>query len=97
MGPGEIVQLVNAGGVAALTLVVLWFILSWGVRRKWVWGWQYDDMREERDEWKRLFMEGSNVAHRGAEVAEKVALVTRIVEAELAASQAVERERRRTP
>ena len=45
--------------------------LSGLVARKWVPGWVYDEMRADRDEWRKIAEHWQDVAHRAMGVAEK--------------------------
>lgn len=61
--------LVSQGGVIALCLFILWA----GHRRHWVWGRDFIDMKEERDNWRKLALQAIGVAHAGAATGETVA------------------------
>ena len=51
-------ELLNRGGVLGLLLA----IIIAGARRWWVFGWQYEAMRAERDQWKALAMRSRDLA-----------------------------------
>jgi hypothetical protein len=61
-----VVRLLESGG--ALAALVL--ILITGVRGDWVFGRFYTSMQEERDEWKRLALDGTGVAERALSAGE---------------------------
>ena len=60
-------ELIQTGGVVSLLLT---FIVG-GIRRWWVWGWQYDDLRKSHDEWKTIALAGSNLSRRAVEIVER--------------------------
>ena len=43
-------------------LGVFVFILAAGARRVWVWGWQYRQIEHERDVWRQVALEGTDIA-----------------------------------
>lgn len=45
-------------------LVVLVAIVFTGMKRKWVFGWQYNDVVKDRDEWKTAALRGTHIAER---------------------------------
>lgn len=61
-------------GVASLRdigfLGGLVFILVGGYRKWWTWGWQLDEMRKDRDEWKTFAMNGTALAARAVTLVE---------------------------
>lgn len=63
----DVVQLVRDGGLVTLLL----FILIGGYRGWWVWGHQYTAIRNERDEWKSLFLRSIKVTEVAVTVAQK--------------------------
>lgn len=58
--------LMRDGGTSAVFLL---FMVG-GIRRWWVWGWHYDQVRIERDQWKELALEVSGIVTRTSIVAE---------------------------
>lgn len=63
--PAEILPLINSGGVVAILLFVIYF----GITRKWVFGWQYKEcreeqerLREEAEKWEQLALKGTRLA-----------------------------------
>jgi hypothetical protein len=54
----ELVELFRDAGL--LGALVLWIWM--GLKKLWVWGWAYDEMRKDRDEWKRLALSGARTA-----------------------------------
>lgn len=75
----DIVQIIRDGGIIALLLV----ILLGGARGWWVFGNvyrdtikeladRYQDMRTERDEWRRQAMRGTTNAERATAIAEAI-------------------------
>lgn len=65
----EILQLIL--GPAGVTVLVLVLMFT-GWKGLWVFGWQYKDMKQDRDEWKEAALRGTRVAERAIEVHEKV-------------------------
>ena len=43
-------------------LGILLFIIISGYRKWWVWGWLYQSSEREKEEWKRLALQGTNLA-----------------------------------
>lgn len=66
---GSIFRLVSDGGVIGLLIA----ILVGGVRRWWVFGWQHEEMRKDRDEWKALALHSITTAEAGTTLAETLA------------------------
>jgi hypothetical protein len=56
------------------TLFALFLFSVGGLRQWWVWGWQYREMRIERDQWKALALSGTLLASRAVTLADKVTL-----------------------
>jgi hypothetical protein len=56
-------------GAGLPVLAVL--ILLGGWKRFWVWGYQLEEMRQERDEWRRMALRGTEFAERAISVVEK--------------------------
>lgn len=54
----------------ASVIVLLLVALMGGAKRWWVFGWTYQAMVEDRDEWRRIALDGARLVDRGAEVAE---------------------------
>jgi hypothetical protein len=57
-----------------ITVAFLLFIILIGGSRKhpwWVFGWLFAERTEERDEWKRAALKGTNLAKKAMDVAEK--------------------------
>jgi len=52
---------------------ILFVALLGGMRKWWVWGWAYDQVVAERDEWKHLALKSFELASKVTEAAEKVA------------------------
>ena len=65
MADTEILQAVRDAGVSGL----LAFALIGGFRQWWVFGWQHKQVCKERDEWKKLALEGTHLSERTIEVA----------------------------
>jgi hypothetical protein len=61
--------LLSQGGVVFLLVL----ILVGGSMKKWVWGWSYEELRKERDEWRTLALEGTTIAERAVTVTEAAA------------------------
>ena len=58
MTVNDIVQLADTASIIA----VLTFILIAGVRKWWVFGWQYREKAKECEEWKSLALTGTRIA-----------------------------------
>ncbi len=56
------------GLLAFLLIGVVWG----GVRKAWVWGWQYRELKAECDEWKALAMKSAGTAEKAANAAQTV-------------------------
>lgn len=65
MNVDSILQLVKDAGVTGLLALA---ILG-GFRKWWVFGWQYRACDEERLEWKRLALGGTNLTEQAVQVA----------------------------
>lgn len=59
----------------ALALFVVAFTA--GARGVWVWGWQYREIREDRDWWRRVAEQLAGTAERSASAVERAATVLR--------------------
>ncbi len=65
-------DVVSRGGLPAAMAIIIWS----GTKQLWVWGWLYrdaltriDQMREERDEWKRLALRSTSLAQEATNTA----------------------------
>lgn len=58
-----IIDLITSGGIVAMLIILLFG----GSRQWWVFGWQYDQMREDRDHWRELALHGSDLASRAVD------------------------------
>ena len=65
----EIVQAVRDVGVTGLLI----FALIGGFRKWWVFGWHYNDVVREKNEWKQLALGGTHLSERAVEVAKQAA------------------------
>lgn len=55
------------GAVFALCVFV------WGLHKQWfVIGWQYRDMKDDRDRWREIALTGTKLAHRAVDIVDKV-------------------------
>ncbi len=64
---GEMLKTISeAGVIGLLVLVGVGLVKKW-----WVVGWAYDDVRAERDEWKELALSGTRTTERAVEVVAK--------------------------
>ena len=69
MGEQQFVELIlGPGGL----LVALIFALIGGFRGWWVFGRVFRDMQEERDEWRRLALQSTNLAEKSAELGSRL-------------------------
>jgi hypothetical protein len=60
-------QWVQTAGLTAS----LFFILYGGWKRMWVWGWQLEEMRQERDQWRAFAMRGTAIADKAVKHLER--------------------------
>lgn len=65
----EGIQVIRDAGVTGLLL----FALIGGFRKWWVFGWQYKDVLEEKEEWKTLALGGTHLAERSISAVKEVA------------------------
>lgn len=61
----DILDILNGGGVLA-TFVI--FVVGC-LKRWWVFGWAYDQLKEDRDEWKALALSGTYIADKAVTLA----------------------------
>lgn len=73
------VAFLRDAGLIGVMVAILWG----GMRRWWVWGWAYTEMREQRDEWRKeaeamrsVGRQNTVTAERGVTVAEQSAQIT---------------------
>jgi hypothetical protein len=66
MGPLTAEQVVVMAGI--ITAVV-----GAGIRRAWVWGWTYTEMRDDRDFWRKTALTAMGHTDRAIDVVDKVA------------------------
>lgn len=59
-------------GPSALTAFLLIAVVWGGIKRWWVFGWAYEELKQERDEWKMLAKTGTMVAEAGVRTVEHV-------------------------
>lgn len=67
MTVGQILELLTQGGVVGLLVL----IVVGGWRRWYVWQWQYRDMQNDRDWWRKIALRGTGLAEVAADAAEK--------------------------
>lgn len=73
----EIYTLATKLSGASLGLILL-LIIYGGYKRYWVWGYQLEEMRSDRDEWKNMALRGTNLTERAANLTERaVSLATK--------------------
>lgn len=65
MEPSALPEVVQQGGIITFALVVL----VGGAKEWWVYGRHYRDALNDRDEWKRMALQGSELADRAVQVA----------------------------
>jgi hypothetical protein len=63
----QILSLAKDTSIVALLFVCLWG----GARGIWVWGWYYRQVCDERDDWRRAALTGTNAAERLATLAQE--------------------------
>jgi hypothetical protein len=56
-------------GAGLATLLIM--ILVGGWRQYWVFGWQFKQLQDERDEWKRMALRGTDFAERAVSLVAK--------------------------
>lgn len=68
--PTGVFDWVIQGGLVALLLVIFYG----GMKKDpwWVFGWSFRELKVEKDEWKRLALQGTNMAERGVRTTEKI-------------------------
>ena len=49
------------------TVLLLLLVLIGGSRRLWVFGQEYEEMKQDRDDWKALALRGTSLAERALE------------------------------
>lgn len=59
-------------GPWGLTAFLLLVVVYGGVKRLWVFGWQYAESERRADEWKHLALRGTNAAESSTNVAEQM-------------------------
>jgi len=65
---GLVAFLQSLGPFGMLAFLLVGFYLRW-----WVFGWQYDELKGDRDEWKLLAQTGTVTAERAAGAAREAA------------------------
>lgn len=68
----QIFQTIRDAGVTGLLILAL----IGGFRKWWVFGWRYNEVVVEKDEWKRLALGGTHLSERAIEVAKQAGEVT---------------------
>lgn len=63
--PDTLLQYLRDGGIIGLLLLAF----VGGFKRWWVFGWHYDSVCRERDEWKQLALRGTVIAGQAVELA----------------------------
>lgn len=63
--PDTLLQYLRDGGIIGLLLLAF----VGGFKRWWVFGWHYDAVCRERDEWKQLALRGTVIAGQAVELA----------------------------
>jgi hypothetical protein len=61
----ELLDQVGRIGAAGMLIAAL----IGGFRRWWVWGWQYQEMRDDRDQWRDIAIKGMTVAQGATTIA----------------------------
>ncbi|HWF66551.1 MAG TPA: hypothetical protein VN670_04570 [Acidobacteriaceae bacterium] len=60
-----IIDMISKGGIATL----LGIVIFGGVKRIWVFGWQYSELEKDRDRWMGIAMDNLKLASKATEVA----------------------------
>ena len=68
MTPQEILEYIRSAGITGILIL----IIVGGWRRWWVWGWHYQQIEKERDEWKSLAIGGTHLSERAVRAAQEV-------------------------
>lgn len=75
--PSTIFDYIQSGGLVGLFIIILWG----GIKKWWVFGWQYNELRErlaklevEKDGWKELALRSANLAESLQEVSKAKAM-----------------------
>ena len=63
----SVLDALSKGGLLAGLLVVL----VGGAKQWWVFGWQFEMMRQDRDQWRSLALHGSELASKAVETLAK--------------------------
>ena len=63
MTPGDFFEALDKFG----TFGVLILIIIGGMRGLYVWKWQHDELRQDRDDWKTLALSGTAIAGRAVD------------------------------
>lgn len=69
----EAIKFIQSTGLVGIGIL----ILIGGFRKWWVWGYQYEDMRKERDEWRALALKGTHLTERAMVTATSVLVAAR--------------------
>lgn len=75
--PTTLIDYIQSGGIIGMFVVILWS----GIKKWWVFGWQYQELKErhaklgeERDGWKELALRSTNLAESLQEMAKVKAM-----------------------
>lgn len=63
----SLIQFLKDAGIVGLLV----FILIGGSRQWWVWGYQFRDLKQERDWWRDTALRGTQMAERAVDIAAK--------------------------
>jgi hypothetical protein len=61
-------DMLNRGGLVLVSVLILYG----GAKRIWVWGYQLREAQDERDEWKKIALRGSDLSARAASTTAQV-------------------------
>lgn len=64
----EIVQVISNTGLVGLLIIIVWG----GAKGWWVYGREYKEMKQDRDEWKEAALSGTTIAERAIDTASNV-------------------------
>lgn len=84
--PSGFLQLLDTYGIVGLLVLNLFaivVILHWGIKRKWVWGWAYEEKAQECEQWKALALQGTHLAEESTSLAQSARVIAQFLEAQV--------------
>lgn len=83
--PSTFLKILDTYGIIGLLVVNLLAILTtlnWGIKKKWVWGWIYEEKVRECEEWKALALQGTHLAEESTSLAQSARVIAQFLEAQ---------------